>query len=154
MRVGEAISNSKIVTCGVPQGGILSAILFLLYINDMPLISNTAQFTLFADDTTMACSGSSYPELIASVNHHLSLLYNWTVNNKLSLNTNKTSAILFTNRLSDVAVPLIISVNNTPVLCEKYLKFLGIYIDIKLDFSEHISYLCNKLSKTAGVCLD
>ena len=51
--IGNTQSDLKYVKCGVPQGSILGPLLFLLYINDIVLSSNTFKFTLFADDTSL-----------------------------------------------------------------------------------------------------
>ena len=49
---GES-SDLKSISCGVPQGSVLGALLFLLYINDLPNISSLLDFYLFADDTNL-----------------------------------------------------------------------------------------------------
>ena len=55
------------------------------------------------------------------------------------------------NRVHEFITPLLLSVNHIPLHFETYIKFLGIKLDNKLNFSSHISHICSKLSKTTGI---
>ena len=50
--VGASISDALPISAGVPQGGILSSLLFIVYVNDLPAAISKGEAKLFADDTS------------------------------------------------------------------------------------------------------
>ena len=153
----------KGVLLGVPQGSILGPILFLLYINDLPLCSLFKDF-LFADDTTLLAYGPNLPELVTFVNSEFQKVCTYFRQNKLALHPQKTQFMLFTNSRDAKEGEISIFVNNNnpgknnPDLCipiERVtsqsavpaVKFLGVYFDCELNFKFHIRTVCSKVSR-------
>lgn len=98
-----ALSCSKSLDCGVPQGSCLGPLLFSIFSNDMPYILRKATLTMFADDTTLYYAAPTCSELNQVLSCEISKLYNWIKTNKLVLNISKTMSIIFGSkyRLSD-----------------------------------------------------
>lgn len=151
VRIGSVNSQYLNITGGVPQGSVLGPILFLLYINDLPRVTPLLKTILFADDTTLSASHSDFHNLVTTLNLELSNFSTWTKANRLSLNTDKTSSMLFSNRISLENADSVVSLNNTNISFLHSSKFLGVTVDSRLRFNEQISSLCCKLSKTVGI---
>ena len=113
---------------GIQQGSVLGPILFLLYINDLPLVSQTFKTTLFADDTTFSYSDNSFNYLILNSNAELSKIHDWTIRNRLTINVDKTEAILITNRNYESGEQRL-KIGNKHVEFVESCKFLGIHLD-------------------------
>ena len=85
-RVNGQLSNSVLVTCGVPEGSNLGPLLFLIYINDLPNCLNHATPRMFADDASVSYAADSIEELQNVINSELKSLNSWLIANRLSFN--------------------------------------------------------------------
>lgn len=146
------LSKLRLIEIGVPQGSILGPLLFLLYINDLPNSSSILHYILFADDSNVFISHSSYNVLFHLANTELCAASDWFKANKLSLNITKTNYILF--RSPNKTIPTItneIIIDNTPVPRVDSAKFLGVHIDQNLKWNTHINETSKKLAKNIGI---
>ena len=143
-------STSRHITCGVPQGSILGPLLFLIYINDLSTVSKDLFSILFADDSNMFIAGKNINDLSSKMNLALKDIQEWLCANKLSLNVLKTHYMVFTTQRK--VVPDIKLVIFNSVIERVYVtKFLGVQIDSKLNWKDHIKYIRKKLSKSVGI---
>ena len=145
-------SLTKTVKCGVPQGSILGPLLFLIYINDLCSVCKHTFPILFADDTNLFSSGKEIEALEANINSELSHISTWLKVNKLSLNIKKTHYMIFCKR-KKVSSNVKLSIDGELINEVDKTKFLGILIDNKLTWKQHIAYISGKISHGIGMII-
>ena len=143
-------SNLKVLDIGVPQGSILGPLLFLLFINDLPLVTNF-NVKLFADDTFLSLTGTDLKTLQKKVNMELKKVSVWFSNNKLTLNVSKSKFMIIKRSIKKTDRKLVLKFNGKKIeQCSSY-KYLGIHLDERLNWKVHVKYLCEKVSKMCGL---
>ena len=149
--VDNTLSSLKKITCGIPQGSCLGPLLFLMYINDLPLASRF-NITLFADDTYLSLSDKCLHTLEDKINLELQRIDIWLRKNKLSLNYEKTNFMLIHKQPKKVVQDdFKVFINQNEIQRSATVKYLGLNFDEKLDWSTHIKNLSSQLARTSAL---
>ena len=149
------LSNERPIKCGVPQGSILGPLLFILYVNDLPKVCSKTKVILYADDTAILCRGKSIAQIQKTLNSEMGLCSVWFTQNKLHLNVSKTKSMLFgtSQRLSSIKAPdnFEITVCEEVVERVQVFKYLGVHMDVNLNWHTHVEKIAKKISSKIGI---
>ena len=137
------------VNCGVPQGSILGPTLFIMYINDICNVSDVLRFILYADDTNLFSAGDNIRSVCNVITQELKKINVWFTVNKLTLNISKTNFIIFGPK--NIQEEATIKINDVVIERVFHTKFLGVEIDHKFCWKEHIKKVQSKVAKNVAI---
>lgn len=147
VKVNEMQSEIEFSRYGIPQGSSLSSLLFLIYVNDCLDLPLTGYIQLYADDTILIYTSKDLGTLHNDIQNDLVILNQWMYENSLSFNAEKTKYMLFKRKnqtTQGIMQPIII--NNKMIEETETAKYLGLIIDHKLSWKQHIEYVKSKLT--------
>ena len=131
-------SGLKPISCGVPQGSVLGPLLFLLYINDLPNVSEKLKFFLFADDTNIYYESGDLHDLESVINQEIKHLSLWLKVNRLALNINKTNFLIFHSSQRSLNYNVTLKLDKKALSQKDHIKYLGVIVDCHLNWKQHI----------------
>ena len=125
----------------VPQGSILGPLLFNVFLCDLFLFIPNIDLVSYADDNTPFAMGSSELEVINEIKSMAESFTLWFRNNCMKVNPDKFHLLLSDKKIHQV------DICNEKLSSTCSEKLLGIKIDNKLTFEEHVEGLCKKASQ-------
>lgn len=143
VQIGNSVSNLKNISTGVPQGSTLGPLFYLLYTNDLKNCHELKD-VMYADDLSLFFASENIDELYSVVNDNLKKIHTWFCANELKLNSSKSKYLFFTNGKQTHEAEL--KIGNNVISKSNNIKLLGINIDSKLTFSNHINTVSSKVS--------
>ncbi|GFS15506.1 RNA-directed DNA polymerase from mobile element jockey [Elysia marginata] len=130
-------SRQAIFKDGVPQGGVLSPTLFLVFMNSIQnIIRPHVKAALYADDLALICSEDSCGTAQVRLQECLTLLEQWTDDWAMTINAAKTTYSILS--LSTKIPNLRLRINNSLLEKENYPKYLGVTFDPRLTWCNQI----------------
>ena len=142
-RTKENLSYSpwEEILFGVPQGSILGPLLFNIFLCDLFFIMNETDFASYADDNTPYRTASILDEVIKSLEHDSMMLFQWFSGDQIKANVSKCH--LLVNKKNEATM----KIGDTEIKNSEYEKLLGIKVDGKLNFNEHLNDIISKASR-------
>lgn len=138
VRIGNSYSKALSMTYGVPQGSILGPLMFIIYINDLPMLKLSSKLIMYADDLVIYYSDLSWPQVKTTITADLLKIISWTYVNRLSINFSKSKLQLLPTRQY---MPAMESITKIDVGLKSFERvetynYLGIILDPDLKFEK------------------
>lgn len=140
-------SNEKSIPAGVPQGSVLSPLLYSLYISDFKSLSGN-DVAFYADDSAFVSHGKVSNAIIKRMQRSLNSASKYFTKWKIKINEDKSQAIIFPFNNSRKRIPSRpFTVQNKLIPFSDSIKYLGVTLDRKLLFKNHLDISCSKAIK-------
>ena len=142
VKVGSRYSEMLKMTTGIPQGPILGPLFFNIFTNDLFYFLDKAEICNFADDNTLYASGYSIAEVINKLQNEIKKALQWLRNNTMAANPEKFQIMFLGTNKTNIDF----DIGNIKLKSSSHVKLLGIKIDNKLKFNDHIEEICKSAS--------
>ena len=139
-------STERELKIGVPQGTVLGPLLFLLFVNDLSNVITNASINIYADDVVVYSSHSSRDILQEQMQSVMNNVNNWYRQNRLNLSLDKCNTMVISNNSRTPIRDFHLYLGNTLLKQIPSTKYLGLIIDEKLKWHEHVLSVVKKIN--------
>ena len=143
ININSTLSHPIFLHCGVPQGSVLSPLLYIMYVSDMSQLPPQISLYQYADDTAFLTTGHTIHSINTTLQPAVNAFTNWCTKWKLTINAQKTQALIILpprcrSRIRRNPNLFQIKVNETPVRHHPQATYLGVILDTKLSWKPHM----------------
>src|SRR6218665_2110851 len=146
VRVGAELSELFLMENGSPQGSVISSLLFIIMMNDIPEQENGVKLSFYADDSAIWRAGPNPEVNRRHLQSYLDRLKKFFDEWRFKVSTTKTVAVEF-GRSGTPPAHLPLKLGTSRLLYQSSVKFLGVIFDRHLTWSEHIQYAADRCRK-------
>ena len=147
VRFNGVLGRSRKMNQGLPQGSVLSPILFLFYINNLAEILPTSNInSLFADDVSILAVRRTLEEAEAAAQSSVDVVVSWAKTWKLQLNATKSEVSFFTTNTAEAKWSPSIKIEGNAIPFKETPRLLGVILDRQMTFGPHVKMLNERLS--------
>jgi len=165
VKINNSRSDESRTETGVPQGSKLGPTLFLILINSLPRLITSCKIMLYADDTVLSYSANTIDNVLPNLQEDLKLLQYWAHDFGIVINAKKTIVMCFSSPhklVNGNQIQLCLHTNDClhrfnhllSCSCEVLeltdtIKYLGVTLDSRMSYHQHIQAICSKLRSAA-----
>ncbi|KAF4701448.1 hypothetical protein FOZ62_012179, partial [Perkinsus olseni] len=148
---------------GLPQGCILSPLLWIIYVDSLLRTLEDLTFphthpayrltglAAYADDVCFWCSGNSQEEVDYKIMHTLTIIQQWATETGMALSEEKTALIYFRRRCLPRITPGTIHINDTVLEPQAVIRLLGLFFDAGLTGKAQVDHICTQARRRVSV---
>lgn len=144
-------SKTTMAPYGIPQGGNLPPLLYILYTNDLCELALNGVIYGYADDTCLVYTGTDQNILETNINKDLQKVQTWCYNNLLTINELKTEYMIF--KTTKQKLNLQIKLQNHILRETSTINYLGLKIQNNLKWDAHVVKLKNENIRTIAALI-
>ncbi|XP_072380655.1 uncharacterized protein [Diabrotica undecimpunctata] len=147
LQINNKLIGPRVSNIGLPQGSILSPILYTIYtahIGQSIITSKQGKILQFADDICIYVDQLEIEQGSSKINTVFKHLQEDLDRIALNISTKKTQACIFSRKRN---IPEVVELQNVSFKVQPKVKYLGIILDRKMIWKDHIEYIVARADK-------
>jgi hypothetical protein len=147
----SATSTRRGMRAGVAQGGLVSPVLFSLYVNDIHTPSRHVELAQYTDDTALAATSRGPSLLVTYLEAYLDRLERWLRDWRIACTISTSTAVLFVKAARRIQKPRAVQFLGEPIQWVETARYIGVALDTRLTWSAHVNQVGKKAAQRLGV---